>query len=235
MAITDKDSFDAKNVEIYVFQIDDYDGFVTTIGSSYRDTNNKTLLGALDAAKTASDISGIKKISDRNNTISIMPSEDNVENRKHFGLNSLGGQNVETVTTLNPDIDITLGQDMDITDDLLSYGLTAETVSGVQIATAHDVTGYKSYNFGNRSSLYMGMLIRIAKQIGYNWHYRNYVFVNPIFKKIGELDGSQDDTVFEHEYVLLGNKSLGEMDFYVSEPAAGALTTPVPETSANFT
>lgn len=234
MAITDKDSFDAKNVEIYVFQIDEYDNLVTKIGATYRNTNGVTLLGALDAAKTASDISEIKKISDRNNTISIMPAEDTVENRKHFGLNSLGGQNTETVTTLNPDVDITLGQDTDITDDLLGYGLSVESVSGVEIGTAHGVSDYASYNFGNRSSLYMGMLVRVAKQIGYNWHYRNYVFINPVFKKIGDLDGSQDDTVFEHEYTLLGNKSLGEIDQYVSEPADGALTTPVPEVSVNF-
>lgn len=234
MAIDDRQPFNAKNVEIYVFDVDDESALLTKIGATYRNTNSVTLLGALDAAVTATDISNISKISDANNTLNVEPAENEVENRKHFGINSLGAQNVDTTINTNPDIDITFSQDLNIVDDLISYGLEVESVSGVEIGSSHAVSNYSSFNFGVESTKKLGILVRVAKQIGYIWYYRNYVFVDPKFSQIGGQDGSQDDTVFEYEYSVLANKSKGQIDFYASEPDVGSPTTPIPETSSNF-
>lgn len=193
----------AKDAEIYVFKMES----ALDVGTR---GNNVSIGEFLDNNATGSDpvISSIIKLSPKSNEVSIVPQEDDTETKNYFGSTSSGAQNSYTSVTPNNEVDITLDTDTEIYDELIGFGLADQEV------THSDYADYKSFNLGSKGSDLIGVLIRVKRQIGSNYYYRNIVVLEPDFKSIPVFDASGDDSILTNSYELLANKGKVYLDFY---------------------
>lgn len=194
--------FNAKDVEIYVGKIDD------TVAFAPSSRSNSSLAKYIDTLKTASDVSGIVKISGEYTEVTIEPAENNTETKNYYGSTSDGAQNSEVITSVKSDVDITLKADATFEDKLVAFCLKEAGI------TASGLTGYASYNLGSLSTDSIFVFIRCKRLVGTIYYYKNYLVQSPAFKKSGEQSGSADDTVLTVEYTLLGTKSKVWKDYY---------------------
>lgn len=189
----------------------DFEIYIAKIGTTYDPSskgNDVSLAEQFDVAVTgATVLTDFAKLIDTN-SISVDPAEDDTTTKKYLGSTSSGAQNTDSFVTVNPDIDITINADPAVVEQLTPYILTP---SG---DTHTDYSNYESFNLGSSTTDEVVLLIRIYKQVGSTYYYKNYVVVNPTFKKVDSLDISGDDEVASIEYSLLGIKENGYKDFY---------------------
>jgi len=193
----------ARNVEIYMGVLDD----PTTFSVSGR--GNITIAEFMDDSITAGDVTSLTKVSDRDNEFSVEPAEDTVENKLYFGEDSNGSQNSDSFDVTNADVDISLNIDANIVDELVQLGLKKDAI------TATPYTNYASYNLGVKTTDKFILFIRVKRQVGLNYYYRNILITEPEFKNpAGTLGGASEDTTLTSDFSLLGNKSRSSLDFY---------------------
>jgi len=189
----------------------DFEIYVAKVGTSYDPSskgNDVSLAEQFDSAVGGATIlTDFVKLAD-SNSISIDPAEDDSTTKKYLGSTAAGAQNSEAFVTVNPDVDITLSADPAIVEQLTPYILTP-------LGDTHiDYSNYANFNLGNSSGDEVVILIRIYKQVGTTYYYKNYVLVSPTFKKVDSLDISGDDEVATVEYTLIATKSGSYKDFY---------------------
>jgi len=141
-------------------------------------------------------------------SISIEPAEDETTTKKYLGSTSTGAQNTDTSVTENPDVDITLSADPAIVEQLGAFILAEQTDSHT------DYTNYARFSLGSKNQEVVLLLVRVYKQVGSTYYYKNYLFTDPKFKKVDSLDITGDDDVATVEYSLTGEKSYTDKDFY---------------------
>jgi hypothetical protein len=187
----------------------DFEIYIAKSNGSFNPSTlgNNESLGAYFDSEVGTSLSDFAKLVDTN-SISVDPAEDDTATKLYIGSTSSGAQNSETSVTLNPDVDITINADPSIIEQLTPYALAQSA------ATHTDFANYARFSLGNSSSDEIVLLIRVVKQVGSTYYYKNWVFVNPLFKKPDSLDISGDDETAGAEYSLTGNKSYTDKDFY---------------------
>lgn len=206
-------NFNARNTEIYLGTIAVLENFKPADKG-----NDVTLAAYMDARIIADDITNWTKISSELTEISIEPGEDEAETRLFFGSTSDGAQNSEVISTTNADLEISLTADAQLEETIASFALNEST------DTHASVEDYQLFNLGNASTDDIVMFIRVKKQIGTNFYYKNYLIKQPIFTQAGEPNGSADDPALSIEYNILGTKSKAWKEFYYTETTAEDLT-----------
>jgi len=187
----------------------DFEIYVAHSDGSF-DVANKTVdesLGAFFDSEISASLSDFLKLVDTT-SISVDPAEDDTETVKYLGSTSTGAQNSETTVTVNPDVDITLGADPSIIESLGSFILEEQTDSH------SDYANYARFSLGNKNDSVVVMLVRVVKVVGSTNYYKNYLFTNPVFKKVDSLDINADDSLASVEYTLTGQKAYSDKDFY---------------------
>lgn len=194
--------FSARDVELYIAK----KGTGTFTPASRG--NNTSLAKYVSDKVVDTTLTNFMKISDGHNEVTVSPAENETSTKKYFGTNAGGAQNSDTFVVDNMDIDVTLNIDSNVVDTMFQYALVGDT-------TTHSTyANYESYNLANRNTEELILLIRVAKQLGGVYYYRNVLIEAPVFKKIGDMSGNADDAVISTEYTLLGNKSVAYVDRY---------------------
>ncbi len=174
------------------------------------DVANKTVdesLGAFFDSEVGVALSDFLKLIDTT-SISVDPAEDDTETKKYLGSTATGAQNSDTTVTENPDVDITLAADPSIISSLEAFILE-------ELTDSHsDYTNYKRFSLGNKNDEVVVLLVRIFKVVGSTNYYKNYLFTNPVFKKVDSLDINADDALASVEYTLTGQKAYADKDYY---------------------
>lgn len=171
---------------------------------------NKTVdesLGKFFDSEISQSLSDFLKLIDTT-SISVDPAEDDSETKKYLGSTSTGAQNSDTTVKENPDVDISLEADPSIIESLGSFILEEQTDSHT------DYANYSRFSLGAKNDTEVIMLVRIAKVVGSINYYKNYLFTNPVFKKVDSLDIKADDTLATVKYTLTGQKAYSDKDFY---------------------
>lgn len=192
--------YSPKDFEVYIAKSDgSFDP--STLG------NDSSLALYFDAQVTAATLTEFAKLVDTN-SVAVDPAEDDASTKLYLGSTGSGAQNSETTIVLNPEVDITINADPAIIEQLTPYALEKSSV------THTDYSDYSRFSLGNPESEEIVLLIRVYKLVGSVYYYKNWVFVNPQFKKPDSLDISGDDETAGAEYTLGANKSYTDKDFY---------------------
>ncbi|NCD06365.1 MAG: hypothetical protein EOL97_09615 [Spirochaetia bacterium] len=196
-------SLNIKDAEIYI-------GIIDTDEVDFSDrANNTTLASFVDAAITSEDITSFTKISDGTSELSLEPAEDDVSTTSFFGLDANGSQNSMTTSSNNLDVDITITKADEVANALKGFILEEQEVTNTTYK------GYKSYNWGAKSSDSVLLFIRKVKTINGVEYYGNIAIIDPIFKKPLGFSGSNGDGYISGDLVMLGKKgNVFEDDYY---------------------
>lgn len=194
----------AKNVEIFIFNTTSDFKPDTEIG------NDITIREYLEAQATADKIKNIRKLSHYSNEISVEPQEDDVETTNYFGTNASGGQNSDVNKNINSDVDISITTDNAIDEDLNDY-ILSKIESATGGASAED---YHRFNMGSSSTDGIALYLKIKKQAGSTFYFKNYLIDGPESKTPKVISGNPDDVTLTNEYTFLGAKGKVFYDFY---------------------
>lgn len=192
-----------KNIELFIFNNDENFDFADL-------ETDENILTYLDAQVTAGTITNIRKLSGDSNELTVEPQEDDIENKKHFGSDTNGAQNSDTIITTNTDVDITLNIESSIQNDLNDYILKQITATGTDALDSD----YKRYNLGSYATDSYSLYFKIEKLINGVYYYKNIVIKNPIAKTPQGISSSADDSSINGDYAFLGKKTNGIYDEY---------------------
>lgn len=197
--------FKAKNVEIYLAQIDDEAGFDISARG-----NDNTILAYIDSAVGASDVSGWTKVTgvDKVSEFTVESNDDESTTSNYYGSDSSGNQNSETETTVNNELNITLSTSSQfgevLTEKALDFGVTTHTT----------YADYKSYNMASRTTNTLLMVVRVKRLKGTTYYFKTFAIVDPVFLNTGGVSGASDDASLTSDYSLVGNKTKVYVDYY---------------------
>lgn len=188
-----------KDFEVYVGKNSTFD--VSTI------SNDESLAKFFDDAVTALEVTDLIKLADTN-SCSVDPAEDGSTTKKYIGSTPTGAQNSDLFLTEEADVSLSINADPAIIEQLTPYALENQGATHIGFAD------YARFNLGAKATDEIVLLIRVAKTVGANTYYKNWLFVGPEFSKVDSLDISGDDDVASVDYALKGTKAYTDKDFY---------------------